>query len=79
MAAIVSMCAFLLKINLPGFHTMQGVHPTPALAPAGLFVGCWGAYLLQTTEGDLKADLLEDPVASLQKCPGKRKLQRSFG
>ncbi|CAJ1379439.1 unnamed protein product [Effrenium voratum] len=33
----------------------------------GLFVGCWGAYLLQTTEGDLKADLLEDPVASLQK------------
>lgn len=34
----------------------------------GLFVGCWGAYLLQTTESTgPDVDLQEDPVQALQK------------
>lgn len=36
--------------------------------PTGLFVGCWGAYLLQTTESTgPDVDLQEDPVQALQK------------
>lgn len=34
----------------------------------GLFVGCWGTYLLQTTESsDAAVDMQDDPVLALQK------------
>lgn len=36
--------------------------------PPGLFVGCWGTYLLQTTESsDHAVDMQDDPVLALQK------------
>ena len=39
----------------------------------GLFVGCWGTYLLQTTESsDHDVDPQDDPVLALQKLLGMK-------
>ena len=60
--AIHGCCCTLMSFSGPHRHIVPG-----------LFVGCWGTYLLQTTESsDHDVDPQDDPVLALQKLLGMK-------